>query len=186
MLLQVRDDARAEHVDRRAVEPQVFAGADEVALAFEVREQVTEAVDGDVLLDGPVAEIRWLEARVVRSATGVLAAAAVAALLISGIGATGRHETVTALARLNDELESALDGLERGRAGAAKIARRSVDGIEVSDPKIADLRDRASQLLSIVDVDDLLSVQALRLTAIEVVEVFAERAPDWFIRVSNK
>ena len=140
-----------------------------------------------VLKEGYFDDIRQdTEARVVRAATGGLTAAAVAALLISGIGATGRHETVTALARLNDELESALDGLERGRAGAAKIARRSVDGIEVSDPKIADLRDRASQLLSIVDVDDLLSVQALRLTAIEVVEVFAERAPDWFIRVSNK
>ena len=71
-------------------------------------------------------------------------------------------------------------------APAAKIALKSVRGIEVVDPEIAKLRDRAVGVLEHVDSDDHFSVAALRMTSNDVTKTFAERAPDWFVRISDR
>ncbi|NRA95189.1 MAG: rhomboid family intramembrane serine protease [Planctomycetes bacterium] len=111
------------------------------------------------------------EVRIVRAATGVLSVTTVIALLVAGIGAKDRHETVTALVILNDELLS----VATGRA-ATQIARTAVERIEVSDPEVAKLRDRTLDLLKRVNMRD----PQFELTLVEIRNMLADRFPDRF------
>lgn len=139
-----------------------------------------------VLKEGHLDGIRDdTETRVVRIATGVLSLAAVVAILIGAIGAKSRMETVNALSRLNGELDSALAGLLDKRASAAEMARRAVEGIEVRDTEVAELKERALDVLKRVNADDETTIRELNLTARDVVAVFAQRVPDWFILVED-
>jgi rhomboid protease GluP len=187
-----RPDAANQYVARQLLQWSLMILVfgllvERVSNAAHVGGFVTGYLLARVLQEGYFDNLRGgTEVRVVRAATGVLSVATVIALLIGGIGAKDRQETVTALDRLSGELKSALNGLEKRRTAAAEIARIAVRKIEVADPEVAKLRDRAVDVLEHVNDAGQLSVALIKKTKNDVIEVYAERVPDWFIRVPHR